>query len=253
MYFDAYTCENRVFQCICRLRICTLWPSNAKWRHWSESTLVWRHQAINWTIFDLSLVRFSDNYLRAIAHKPPIAKSSWKLLDQNSFNFPRGQWVKHAFTFGNQEQWQWPKEWWQVFNFGCSMQYHNNGVMAWLMKHVGRSPLRWRHDGHDGVSNHQPHHCLLNRLFECTSKKTSKLRVTGLCAGNSPHKWPVTRKMFPFDDVITHWHSHTQVHCVGSFPTAFTKKHGNSKFSSCYPEFVALFITYLMSSNRQYC
>ena len=40
------------------------------------------------------------------------------------------------------------------------------------------------------------------------SKKTSKLRVIGLCAGtspgpvNSPHKWPVTRKMLPFDDVI---------------------------------------------------
>ena len=39
-------------------------------------------------------------------------------------------------------------------------------------------------------------------------KKTSKLRVTGLCVGNSPgpvnapHKGPVTRKMFPFDDVI---------------------------------------------------
>ena len=46
--------------------------------------------------------------------------------------------------------------------------------------------LRWRHNGHDGVSNHQPHHCLLNRLFGCNSKKTSKLRVTGLCAGNSP-------------------------------------------------------------------
>ena len=34
------------------------------------------------------------------------------------------------------------------------------------------------------------------------------LRVTGLCAGNSPgpvnspHKGPVTQKMFPFDDVI---------------------------------------------------
>ena len=28
--------------------------------------------------------------------------------------------------------------------------------------------------------------CLLNRLFRCRSKKTSKLRVTGLCAGNSP-------------------------------------------------------------------
>ena len=46
--------------------------------------------------------------------------------------------------------------------------------------------LRWRHNGHNGVSNHQPHHCLLNRLFACRSKKTSKPRVTGLCAGNSP-------------------------------------------------------------------
>ena len=58
--------------------------------------------------------------------------------------------------------------------------------------------LQWRHNGHDGFSNHQPHDCLLNRLFRCRSK----LCVTGLCAGNSsvtvnsPHKWPVTRKCF---------------------------------------------------------
>ena len=38
----------------------------------------------------------------------------------------------------------------------------------------------------DVVSNKLPHHCLFNRLFGCKSKKTSKLRVTGLCAGNSP-------------------------------------------------------------------
>ena len=68
--------------------------------------------------------------------------------------------------------------------------------------------LQWRHNDHDSVSNHQPHGWLLNRLFRRWSKKTSKLRVTGLCVGNSPgpvnspHKWPVTRKMFPFDDVI---------------------------------------------------
>ena len=31
----------------------------------------------------------------------------------------------------------------------------------------------------------QPHDCLLNRLFRRKSKKTSKLRVTGLCVGNS--------------------------------------------------------------------
>ena len=38
----------------------------------------------------------------------------------------------------------------------------------------------------DGASNHQPHVCLHNRLFRWRSKKTSKLRVTGLCVGNSP-------------------------------------------------------------------
>ena len=51
---------------------------------------------------------------------------------------------------------------------------------------VGAHSLQWRHYEHDGVSNGQPHHCLLNRSFGCKSKKTSKLRVTGLCVGNSP-------------------------------------------------------------------
>ena len=61
------------------------------------------------------------------------------------------------------------------------------------------------------VSNHQPHDCLLNGLFMHRSKKTPKLRVTGLCDGNShvtgdfPHKMPVPRKMFPFYDVIVHF------------------------------------------------
>ena len=49
-----------------------------------------------------------------------------------------------------------------------------------------RFTLHWRQNDHDGVSNHQPHGCLLNRLFRHRSKITSKLRVTGLCAGNSP-------------------------------------------------------------------
>ena len=62
--------------------------------------------------------------------------------------------------------------------------------------------IQWRHNGSDSVSNHQPHDCLLNRLFRRRSKKTSKLRFTGLCAGNSPGTGLVTRKMFPFDDVI---------------------------------------------------
>ena len=47
------------------------------------------------------------------------------------------------------------------------------------------SLLQWRHNGRDGISNHQPHHCLLNHLFVCRSKKTPKLHITGLCVGNS--------------------------------------------------------------------
>ena len=46
--------------------------------------------------------------------------------------------------------------------------------------------LQWRYNGRDGVSNHQLHDCLLNRLFGRRSKKTPKLRVTGLCERNSP-------------------------------------------------------------------
>ena len=49
--------------------------------------------------------------------------------------------------------------------------------------HVSTS-LQWCHNGHNSVSNHQPHDCLLNRLFRRRSKKTSKLRVTSLCEGN---------------------------------------------------------------------
>ena len=46
--------------------------------------------------------------------------------------------------------------------------------------------LQWRHNERDVVSNHHPHDCLLNRLFKAHIKETSKLRVTGLCEGNSP-------------------------------------------------------------------
>ena len=51
---------------------------------------------------------------------------------------------------------------------------------------LSKSLYHYGHNGRDSVSNHQPHDCLLNRLFRRRSNKTSKLRVTGLCAGNSP-------------------------------------------------------------------
>ena len=55
--------------------------------------------------------------------------------------------------------------------------------------------LQWRHNERDGVWNHQPHDCLLTLYSRRRSKKTSKLRVTGFCKGNSPvtGKFPAQR------------------------------------------------------------
>ena len=86
-------------------------------------------------------------------------------------------------------------------------------LTPWLgIRIITSVSLQWRHNELDDVSNHQPHDCLLNCIFRRRSKKTSKLRATGLFEGNSPvtgrwprnspHKGPDTRKMFPFDDGI---------------------------------------------------
>ena len=88
-----------------------------------------------------------------------------------------------------------------------------------MLQWTGSSSLQWCHNERDGVWNHQHLNCLLNRLFRCRPKKTSMLCITGLCEVNfwvwvwvwvwvwihrwpvdSPHKGPITRKMF--DGVI---------------------------------------------------
>ena len=69
-------------------------------------------------------------------------------------------------------------------------------------------PLRWRHNGGSSVSNHQPHDCLLNRLFRRRSKKTSKLRVTGLCAGNSPGTGEFPAQMTSNAKKVSIWWRH---------------------------------------------
>ena len=78
--------------------------------------------------------------------------------------------------------------------------------------------LQWRHNERDGVSNHQPHDCLLNLYSDADQSKhqssASLAFVWGIHRGpvNSPHKWPVTRKMFQFDDVIMACLRHRQIH-----------------------------------------
>ena len=68
--------------------------------------------------------------------------------------------------------------------------------------------LQWRHNGRDSVSNHQPHDCFLNRLFRRRSKKISKLRVTGLCAGNSQGTGEFPAQMASNAENISIWWRH---------------------------------------------
>ena len=80
------------------------------------------------------------------------------------------------------------------------------------MPHLSvKMTLPWRHNGSHGVSNHQPHHCLLNRLFRRRSKKTSKLRVTGLCAGNSPVTGEYPAQMASNAENVSIWWRHHDI------------------------------------------
>ena len=76
------------------------------------------------------------------------------------------------------------------------------------------SSLQWRHKGRDCVSNHQHHQCLLNRLFGRRSKKTSKLRVTGLCAGNSPGTGEFPTQMASNVENVSIWWRHHGVYWI---------------------------------------
>ena len=90
-------------------------------------------------------------------------------------------------------------------------EMRHGAVTVTLPRHTGNIRqviLQWRHNEPYDISNHQHIDCLLKRLFWGTSKKTSKLRVTGLYKGNPPVTggFPSQRASNPknisFDDVI---------------------------------------------------
>ena len=95
-------------------------------------------------------------------------------------------------------------------------------------RHSMDTPLHWRHTELDGVPNREPRDCLLNRLFWRRSKKTSKLRVTGLCVVNSPvtGEFPAQRAS-DAENVSIWWRHH-------AFRAAFPlRHHKGSVMRSC--------------------
>ena len=69
-------------------------------------------------------------------------------------------------------------------------------------------PWQWRHNERDGVSNHRCLYCLLIIGSGADQRKRQSYALLAFVRWiqrwpvNSPHKRPVTGKMFPFDDVI---------------------------------------------------
>ena len=80
--------------------------------------------------------------------------------------------------------------------------------------------LQWRHNESDGVSNHQPHNCSLNLSFWRNSKKTSKLRVTGLCEGNSPVAGEIPAQRNSNAKNVSIWWRHHGYHNLVQFRQA---------------------------------
>ena len=95
------------------------------------------------------------------------------------------------------------------WNHKSTVAYHKHPVS----KYPGEDKvtLQWRHNGRNSVSNHQPHDCLLNRLFRRRSKKTSKLRVTGLCVGNSPGTGEFPAQKASYAENVSIWWRHHEL------------------------------------------
>ena len=99
---------------------------------------------------------------------------------------------------------------------GLRLDLVTSMIFWWKCVHFMRCPLvsffenslRWRHNERDGVSNHQPHDCLPIVYSGADQNKHQSFASLAFVRGihrwpvNSPHKWPVTREMFLFDDVI---------------------------------------------------
>ena len=135
--------------------------------------------------------------------------------------------MRHPAPLNEQNSRHFCRQHYQINFFGWNLLHLNavecpcnaaeyNMILAtslqWLRQNIHQkfsphktTPLQWRHNGHAGVSNHQPHHCLFIRLFGSRSKKTSKLRVTGLCVGNSPGTGEFPAQMVSNAENVSIW------------------------------------------------
>ena len=113
---------------------------------------------------------------------------------------------------------------------------HTRGISVAVVNNasdvIQKITLQWRHNGRDGVSNHQPHDRLLNRLYRRRSKKISNIRVTDLCVGNPAQMASDAENVSIWwcHHGATHWHAVRTTRFV-----LFWLKHAGGFIGSIYP------------------
>ena len=103
----------------------------------------------------------------------------------------------------------------------------NNWLSSALCLPAESKTLLSCHNGGECVSNHQPHECcLLNRLVGRWSKKTSTLRVAGLCAGYSPETGEISAQMASNAENVSIWwrHHEPKIHISSSLSSRLSLK-----------------------------
>ena len=126
------------------------------------SRIVQKHRN---TSYRLNNVIIFDSSWRSLAAFPD-SKAHWANMGQN--------WGRQALGGPHVGPMNY-RGWYQEFVVGGTYR-----IWTWY------KALQWRHNERDGVSNHRHLNCLRKHLSRRRSKKTSKLRITGLCEGNPP-------------------------------------------------------------------
>ena len=87
-----------------------------------------------------------------------------------------------------------------------------NAMVMIIRSRYSQRTLHWRNNDHDGISNHRRLGYLRDCFFRHRSKKTSKLRDTRLCVGNSPVSGEFhTQRASIAENVFIWWRHHFPV------------------------------------------
>ena len=113
---------------------------------------------------------------------------------------------------------------------------------------LSSTTLQWCHNESDGVSNHLHLDCLFSRLFGRRSKKTSKLRATGLCEGKSSVTGGfLSQRASKAENVSISWRHHVFHRYGMKDKLKWSGLRNQSPLSSLSPSFIIIEILFTRS------